>query len=89
MKTTEKLMVGSCVAIGIFSIMVYREIQKSQEANQMMLQEIQQLKAIEIANNNYLEVIDSKVTRGNEMLAKLLAANQKTAHTTISTTNKK
>lgn len=85
MKTTEKLMVGSCIAIGIFSIMAYREIQKSQEVNQMMLREIQQLKAIEIANNNYLEVIDSKVTRGNEMLAKLLAANQKTSatHTTM------
>lgn len=84
MKTTEKLMVGSCVAIGIFSIMAYREIQKSQEANQMMLREIQQLKAIEIANNNYLEVIDSKVTRGNEMLARLIA-NQKTSatHTTM------
>lgn len=84
MKTTEKLMVGSCVAIGIFSIMAYNEIRKSQEANQMMLREIQQLKAIEIANNNYLEVIDSKVTRGNEMLARLIA-NQKTSatHTTI------
>lgn len=84
MKTTEKLMVGSCVAIGIFSIMAYNEIRKSQEANQMMLQEIQQVKAIEIANNNYLEVIDSKVTRGNEMLARLIA-NQKTSatHTTM------
>ena len=84
MKTTEKLMVGSCVAIGIFSIMAYNEIRKSQEANQMMLREIQQVKAIEIANNNYLEVIDSKVTRGNEMLARLIA-NQKTSatHTTI------
>lgn len=84
MKTTEKLMVGSCVAIGIFSIMAYNEIRKSQEANQMMLREIQQLKAIEIANNNYLEVIDSKVTRGNEMLARLIA-NQKTSatHTTM------
>lgn len=84
MKTTEKLMVGSCVAIGIFSIMAYNEIRKSQEANQMMLREIQQVKAIEIANNNYLEVIDSKVTRGNEMLARLIA-NQKTSatHTTM------
>lgn len=88
MKTTEKLMVGSCVAIGIFSIMAYNEIRKSQEANQMMLREIQQVKAIEIANNNYLEVIDSKVTRGNEMMAKLLAANQKTS-TTHTTMNKK
>lgn len=87
MKTTEKLMVGSCVAIGIFSIMAYNEIRKSQEANQMMLREIQQLKAIEIANNNYLEVIDSKVTRGNEMLARLIA-NQKTS-ATHTTTNKK
>lgn len=88
MKTTEKLMVGSCVAIGIFSIMAYNEIRKSQEANQMMLREIQQVKAIEIANNNYLEVIDSKVTRGNEMIAKLLTANQKTS-TTHTTMNKK